>query len=336
MKKIWSLALLVVLISACGGSPTPSSPSAIPNATDTAGPFQVTATFTVPPATSVPATLTSMPTATLTPAPSETPAPLQVRFGVIGDFGSGDKPESDVAALVHNWNPDIIITVGDNNYPSGSKATIDANIGQYYRDFIQPYSGSYGPGSEVNRFFPTLGNHDWSTPGAKPYLDYFHLPGNERYYDFVWGPVHFFAIDSDENEPDGVSQTSVQAKWLEQAMAGSTSRWNVVYFHYPPYSSGQHGSIMWMRWPFAAWGADAVLSGHDHSYERLIVDGLVYFVNGSGGGGLYNYNEILPESQKRYNNNFGAMLVTATETVMKFEFFNRVGTAVDTYELTKP
>jgi hypothetical protein len=66
----------------------------------------------------------------------------------------------------------------------------------------------------VNQFFPTLGNHDWYTPGAQPYLDYFHLPGNERYYDFVWGPVHFFAIDSDENEPDGVNQSSVQAKWL--------------------------------------------------------------------------------------------------------------------------
>ena len=336
MKKIWSLALLVVLISACGGSATPGSPSAIPNATETSGPLQETATFTVLPATSVPATFTSLPSETLTPAQSETPAPLQVRFGVIGDFGSGDQPEADVATLVHNWNPDIIITVGDNNYPSGSKSTIDANIGQYYRDFIQPYSGSYGPGSEVNRFFPTLGNHDWYTPGAQPYLDYFHLPGNERYYDFVWGPVHFFAIDSDEHEPDGVNQTSVQAKWLEQAMKASTSRWNVVYFHYPSYSSGQHGSIMWMRWPFAAWGADAVLSGHDHSYERLIVDGLVYFVNGSGGGGLYDYNEILPESQKRYNKNYGAMLVTATETVMKFEFINRSTTLIDTYELTKP
>jgi hypothetical protein len=119
-------------------------------------------------------------------------------------------------------------------------------------------------------------------------------------------------------------------------MKASTSRWNVVYFHYPPYSSGQHGSITWMRWPFAGWGADAVLSGHDHSYERLTVDGLVYFVNGSGGGGLYDYGEILPESQKRYNSNYGAMRVTATETVMKFEFINRSTTVIDTFELTKP
>jgi tartrate-resistant acid phosphatase type 5 len=336
MKKIWTLMLLSVLITACGGSPTPGSPSAIANATDTAGPLPVTATFTVAPATLFQPTLTSLPTATLTSAPSETPAPAQVQFGVIGDFGSGDQPEADVARLVLGWNPDFIITVGDNNYPSGSKATIDANIGQFYHTFIQPYNGSYGPGAKVNQFFPTLGNHDWYTTGAQPYLDYFHLPGNERYYDFVWGPVHFFAIDSDENEPDGVNQSSVQAKWLEQAMAGSTSRWNVVYFHYPPYSSGQHGSITWMRWPFAAWGADAVLSGHDHSYERLTVDGLVYFVNGSGGGGLYDYGEILPESQKRYNSNYGAMRVTAAETLMKFEFINRSGTVIDTYELTKP
>ncbi len=87
-------------------------------------------------------------------------------------------------------------------------------------------------------FFPTLGNHDWYTNDAQPYLDYFTLPGNERYYDFVWGPVHFFALDSDEHEPDGVNAGSAQAAWLQQGLAASTSPWNIVYTHYPPYSSG--------------------------------------------------------------------------------------------------
>jgi tartrate-resistant acid phosphatase type 5 len=246
MKKIFSLLLLAVLLAACGTSPTPSLPSA-------------TAT-TLPPTV----TVTSTPTLTLTVVLTTTPLPAQVRFAVIGDFGMGNQAEADVAALVHGWNPDIVITVGDNNYPSGAADTIDANVGQFYHDYIFPYTGKYGPGAVVNRFFPTLGNHDWYTAGAQPYLDYFSLPGNERYYDFVWGPVHFFALDSDENEPDRVNQASIQAGWLQQALAASTSRWNVVYFHYPPYSSGMHGSTAWMRWPFAAWGADVVLAGHDH------------------------------------------------------------------------
>ena len=265
-----------------------------------------------------------------------TPKPLAVKFAVIGDFGLDGVAEADVATLIHSWQPDIIITVGDDNYPSGAADTIDANIGKYYHDYIFPYIGTYGPGADVNRFFPTLGNHDWYTAGAQPYLDYFTLPGNERYYDFVWGPVHFFALDSDENEPDGFLAGSVQAAWLQQGLAVSTSPWNIVYMHYPPYSSGAHGSISWMQWPFAAWGADALLAGHDHLYERLLVDGIPYFIDGTGGGSLYNFGTPVPESQFRYNTNFGAMRVTASETAMLFEFFNRVGKLIDSYQVTKP
>ena len=163
------------------------------------------------------------------------------------------------------------------------------------------------------------------------------LPGNERYYDFVLGPVHFFALDSDENEPDGFRSNSVQAAWLKPAMAASTSRWNIVYFHHAPYTSGvMHGSSTWMRWPFKDWGADAVLAGHEHLYERLLVDGLPYFVNGVGGGGIYNFGTPLPESQFRYNADYGAMLVTASATDLRFEFYNRTGRLIDQYELTKP
>ena len=83
-----------------------------------------------------------------------------IRFGVIGDFGSGSTSERDVANLVKSWSPDFIITVGDNNYPDGAASTIDGNIGQFYHSFIYPYSGSYGAGAATNRFFPSLGNHD--------------------------------------------------------------------------------------------------------------------------------------------------------------------------------
>ena len=93
-------------------------------------------------------------------------------------------------------------------------------------------------------------------------------------------------IDSDSREPDGVTSTSKQAQWLQGALAASTSEFNVVMFHHPAYSSGPHGGTTSMRWPFKQWGADVVLNGHDHIYERLNLDGLPYFVDGVGGASL--------------------------------------------------
>jgi tartrate-resistant acid phosphatase type 5 len=314
-----ALACLAILLAGC------SSSAVVPP----------TSTATLPPPSATPSQ-TQTPTETPTYTPSATPLPLEVRFAVIGDYGWGGIAEAEVAALVHSWEPDLIITVGDNNYPVGAAEVIDEHIGQFYQDYIFPYAGAYGPGATENRFFPTLGNHDWYTSGAQPYFDYFTLPGNERYYDFTWGPVDFFAIDSDENEPDGVNAGSIQAAWLQERMAAATSPWQVVYFHYAPYSSAAHGSIDWMRWPFAAWGAEAVLSGHDHAYERLLVDGIPYFVNGTGGAGIYNFNDPLPETQFRYNADNGAMLVTASETEILFEFYSRAGNLIDSCRVVKP
>lgn len=258
-----------------------------------------------------------------------------VRFAVIGDYGSGDQNAGDVAALVNSWDVDFIITTGDNNYPLGQESTIDHRIGQFYHQYIFPYQGKYGIGSEKNRFFPTLGNHDWMTAGAQPYLDYFTLPGNERYYDFTWGHVHLFALDSDSNEPDGVGRSSIQASWLRDTLAASTSTWKIVYMHQPPYSSGYHGSIEWARWPYKGWGADAVLGGHDHTYERLILDGLPYFVNGLGGGEIYYFKSILDGSKKRFNDDYGAMLVQATPDQLQFQFITRKGLLVDDFVIFK-
>jgi hypothetical protein len=117
-------------------------------------------------------------------------------------------------------------------------------------------------------------------------------------------------------------------------MQASTSPWQIVVFHHPPYSSGLHGSTDWMRWPFAEWGADAVLAGHDHLYERLEVDGLLYITNGLGGhGAIYDFVNILPESQTRYNEDHGAMRVTATRTRITFEFINISGEVIDSVTL---
>ena len=275
----------------------------------------------------------SVPTEKLSEIPT-TPTEFEsFRFAVIGDYGNDNSTEHKVAQLVASWNPDLIITTGDNNYPEGSALTIDQTIGQYYHSYIHPYDGEYGEGAVENNFFPSLGNHDWMTDQAQPYLDFFTLPGNERYYQFSRGPVAFFVIDSDANEPDGVDRSSVQAKWIKQQMALSTATWNVVYFHHAAYSSGFHGSVTWMRWPFQKWGADLVLSGHDHTYERLEVDGLTYIVNGLGGGGIYDFSDPLPESLVRYNEDHGAMLITVDSQSLNIQFINIRGEVIDSVTL---
>ena len=254
-----------------------------------------------------------------------------LRFAVIGDYGYEGDAAAEVGALVRGWQPDLVITTGDNNYPSGSAATIDSNIGQYYAPFIAPYQGTYGSGGADNRFFPTLGNHDWETPGARPYLDYFTLPGNERYYDFTAGPVQFFALDSDPREPDGITAGSPQAAWLQSRLSRARSPWRVVYLHHPPYSSGVHGSTPASQWPFGKMGATAVLAGHDHSYERLVLDGLPYFVNGLGGTQTYGFWEPLPGSRARFTGAHGAMFVEATQNVITYRLYIVGGSLVDEY-----
>jgi hypothetical protein len=258
-----------------------------------------------------------------------------VRFAVIGDYGSGSR-HTPVAEMVRSWTPDFIITTGDNNYPVGAADTIDRSIGQFYHDYIYPYTGIYGEGAAENRFFPTLGNHDVDTNFGQPYLDYFALPGNERYYDFVMGHVHLFALNSDWREPDGIHRASAQAEWLRTGLAASTSPWKLVYMHVPPHSSGAHGSGVALRWPYPEWGATAVVSGHNHQYERLDINGFPYFVNGAGGGGLYGYSEIVPGSVVRYNASYGAMRITASAQTLTFEFYSidDGGRLIDSYTIT--
>lgn len=259
------------------------------------------------------------------------------RLAVIGDYGMNNQAEADVAALVASWQPDAVLTTGDNNYPDGAAATIDASIGKHYRAFIYPYQGSYGAGAASNRFFPTLGNHDWRTTDGdperpQPYLDYFQLPGNERYYDAVIGPVHFFAVDSDPHEPDGIGSTSVQADWLRRGLADSTAPWRIVAMHHPPHSSSlAHGSTPALQWPYADWGAAAVLAGHDHTYERIVRDDIVYFVNGIGGADRYPIGVPVAGSQVRFNADYGALLIEATASTITYTLAARTGVIYDTY-----
>jgi tartrate-resistant acid phosphatase type 5 len=217
----------------------------------------------------------------------------------------------------------------------GSDSTIDDNIGQYYHQYIYPYHGSYGEGSFENKFFPALGNHDLATQNGQPYFDYFELPGNERYYDFILGNVHCFIINSDSSEMDGVDENSIQANWLKNALQNSSPQmWKVVYFHHPPYSSGPRGSNIYMQWPFKKWGTHIVLSGHEHNFERLFADSVTYFVNGLGGRSIYTFLDVIPESVFRYCENYGAMLIESFQTELICKFINIEGTLVDSIKIS--
>jgi PKD repeat protein len=262
-------------------------------------------------------------------------------FAAIGDFGAGSSAAGNVAMLVNGWSPQFIVGAGDTRYGA---TTFDQVVGQFYCGYLANAGvGNYcnGGTSPTNAFFPVLGNHDYSDGGGlNEYLNYFTLPGasiassntsgNERYYDFVIGPVHFFAVDS-QGALSSTSDRNAQRAWLQAQLAASTTAWQVVLFHHAPYSSGQHGGTAAMQWPFASWGADAVIAGHDHTYERLEIGGIPYFVNGLGGKSLYVFGTPVPGSQFRYNSNYGAMRISADAEQMTFDFINIAGVVVDSF-----
>jgi len=269
----------------------------------------------------------------------------QVRFATIGDYGRDSWRLQAVSDLIDSLEVDFIITLGDNNGPYGKASTIDKNIGKYFNEYIYPYSGTYPPGGSsdgINRFFPSPGNHDHDNDShLQPYLDYFDLTpyssssDNERYYDFIWENVHLFSVNSITIEPDGYSHPSVQSAWLEEQITNCVlnhSHWRVIYFHHSPYSSNKQSP--WLRWPFKDWGAHTVMAGHSHTYERLVVDGLTYFVNGLGGRSIYEFGVPVPESEYRYQENYGSMLIEVNQTEMILQFITINGEVIDSTIIT--
>src|SRR5215213_11360319 len=156
-----------------------------------------------------------------------------VTFAAIGDYGSGDEHEGTVVSMISGWNPDLILGLGDSYYMDAGGTgdqKYDLSVGQFYCNFlkdINTITGTFCPTGQAsyNKFFPALGDHDYDEAGTvsglpTTYTNYFNLPGsgytsssnNERYYDFVYGPVHFFVLNTYDvagGEPDGTTSTSV-------------------------------------------------------------------------------------------------------------------------------
>ena len=267
-------------------------------------------------------------------------APAATRFAVVGDLGSTVPTAASpvgpivtaVADRVKAGDPDCIITVGDNCHDAGGGAPygyFDIDVGQYFHEFIGGYAGTYGAGAPTNRFWPALGNHDYAD-GLSYYQAFFPALGNKRYYDFAQGAAHFFILNGDE--PGGSSPTSAQGLWLQGALAASTSPWNFVFIHYPPYtSSNRHPPSTEWRWNYKAWGADAVFSGHVHAYERLVENGLTYFTTGPAGETLAtgHSNPMDPGSRFFYNGDHGAIQVEVDGTRATFQYVTQTGQVLD-------
>jgi 3',5'-cyclic AMP phosphodiesterase CpdA len=182
--------------------------------------------------------------------------------------------------------------------------------------------------------FGSLGNHESNHPN---YLDAFHLPGNERWYSFDYGHIHFVAlqIDGYANYAPG----SQQFAWLEKDLANTDRPWKVVFFHIPPYSSGRHGSDLSVRTAlgplFEQYGVDLVFSGHDHDYERSFANGVVYIVTGGGGAPLYDKETSNPYSVY-WAKTYHFVLVEANKVCLRIAGVRPDGTRFDKFLVCDP
>lgn len=189
---------------------------------------------------------------------------------------------------------------------------------------------------------------DGRTSVTLPDKTNFHEPDNVnlRYYKLSWGPVDFFFIDSNPSTPYGHSPDGYQGKWLQGHLQASTAPWKIVIFHHPPYTSGTAGeNTLYMRWPFQDWGADVVITGHVHNYERFQIsnsgdnhapeNSTPYIVNGAGGfvpQEGFDPGRITSSSKIRLEE-YGFQWVVADESSIALMYFDRKKVLRDTLTL---
>ena len=203
------------------------------------------------------------------PAPDSTEP---VRFLAFGDSGGGGSDQYALLDQMYTVPYDLIIHTGDLAYDSGTISQIEDTVFAVYGDLFRNIP-----------FFPASGNHDYGTMQGAPFRDVFDLPGNEKWYSYDWGRVHFVALDTE-------ADYATQMTWLDQDLAANHLPWKIIYMHRPPYSSGTHGSDTSLRSKLAPvaekYGVQLILAGHDHDYERMTAqNGVAYVVTGGGGVG---------------------------------------------------
>jgi hypothetical protein len=197
------------------------------------------------------------------------PLPESVKFAVVGDAGTGERPQFDIAERMSQARDsfpfDFVILLGDNTYGRP--------------DFGAKFERPYRPLLDAGvKFFAALGNHD--APDSRFYPG-FNM-GGERYYSFVRSAVRFVVFDTNQLDQK-------QLAWAEDTLQTAPEAWKIAYFHHALYSNGgRHGSNIELRTALepllVRTGVSVVFAGHDHVYERLMPQkGITYFVQGASG-----------------------------------------------------
>jgi acid phosphatase type 7 len=239
------------------------------------------------------------------PAPRSVPDEVFVGAGDIAACGVGD-PEATARLL--DGIPGTVFTVGDNAQSTGAA-----------EEYAQCYDPTWG--WHRWRTFPTIGNHDWGTAAGRPYFAYFGAnagPPGLGYYSYDLGAGHIVSLNS--NVAAGLG--SAQYEWLEADLAASPADCTLALWHHPVFSSGPNGNSSQMRdvWRLLNQaGADVVLNGHDHLYERFAPQdadahatprGLREFIVGTGGYSLYDQASSQPNSEVLESRTWGVLKLT--------------------------
>ncbi len=249
-----------------------------------------------------------------------------VRFAVIGDNGTGQQPEFEVAGQMERFRKvvkyDFVVMDGDNIY-GGHNAS----------DFQQKFEQPYKPLLDASvKFYASLGDHD--DPDIERNYKPYNM-GGQRYYSFKKGDVEFFALDSNYMDPQ-------QLAWIDAKLRDSTAKWKVCFFHHPMFTSAKfHGPDLDLRnqlMPlFEKYHVNLVLSGHEHVYDRLKPqDGLYLFVLGNSGE--LRYHNLRPNSdidQVGFDTDRDFMMVEISGDELYFQTISRTGATIDSGELAR-
>jgi Calcineurin-like phosphoesterase len=238
------------------------------------------------------------------------------------------------AKLVEGIDGATVLTLGDNAYPEGS-----------VEDFNECYEPTWG--QFKNRTKPVPGNHEYYTEGARGYFEYFgEAAGDpeEGYYSYELGSWHVVALNSNCGEAQiRCSPSSTQVRWLEDDLAANADDeggCTLAYMHHPRFSSGEeHGSYESMEPMWEALyesGAEVVLSGHEHNYERFAPQdpsgkanpegGIRQFVVGTGGGASdYPILEPLANSEVQNDETYGVLKLTLRPKSYEWRYLSAEG-----------
>jgi hypothetical protein len=245
----------------------------------------------------------------------------------VGDIADCAVANDEATAALLEDRPGPIATLGDNVYPSGTRAQFD-----------QCYAPGWGRFKD--RTHPSAGNHEYATPGAAGYYSYFGAAAGRRgegWYSYEVGEWHVVVLNSNCGSV-GCGRDSAQIRWVQADLAAHPAHCTLAYWHHPRFSSGLHGSTEAMADLYSVLyeaGADVVLAGHDHHYERIVpldpggrVDrarGIRNFTVGTGGKSLFPTLYPIPGSELRQSSTYGVLELRLASSGYRWEFLRATG-----------